>query len=217
MKYCFFLFFIYLFVGCKSDKSVSINPDNLKRLEMVSPLGDTLYSYAKQDSLKLSNYYQALNNYEDNPDSVDAVIWLGRRIAYMGRFREAISVYSEGIKNHPEDARLYRHRGHRYISLREYDKAINDLEYAVKLIQGKKNEIEPDGIPNAKGIPISSLHGNIYYHLALAYYLKNDLDNALRVYDLRTAIDANDDNIVASTHWKYMALRRAGYHEEAKS
>lgn len=55
-------------------------------------------------------------DYEADPGDADAIIWLGRRIAYTGLYREAIDVYSEGIAKHPGDARMYRHRGHRWIS-----------------------------------------------------------------------------------------------------
>ncbi len=75
--------------------------------------------------------------YEANPNDPDAIIWLGRRLAYPGRFREAIDVFSEGIKKFPRDARFYRHRGHRYITLRRFDLAIKDLEKAASLIKGK--------------------------------------------------------------------------------
>lgn len=216
MKHLILLGAILMIFACKTDRSTYINTENLKRVEAITPLGDTLYSYSDQDSNKLANYTIALAEYEMNQENPETLIWLGRRTAYLGKYRESIEIYTKGIKMHEDEPRFYRHRGHRYISIREYDKAINDLEKAAVLIRGQKNEIEPDGIPNEKGIPISSLHGNIYYHLALAYYLKNDLSNALRVYDLRTATDENDDNLVASTHWKYMALRRDGYHDEAK-
>ena len=63
---------------------------------------------------------------------------------------------------------MYRHRGHRYVSIREFDRAIADLEYAATLIEGTEDEIEPDGMPNAMNIPVSSLHSNIWYHLGLA-------------------------------------------------
>jgi len=42
----------------------------------------------------------------------------------LGRFREAIAVYSIGIDGHPEDSRLYRHRGHRFISIRLFERAV---------------------------------------------------------------------------------------------
>ncbi len=113
-----------------------------------------------------------------HPTDVDAIIWYGRRTAYLGRYRDAIRIYSNGIELHPEDARLYRHRGHRFISTRQLDKAIADFEYAAALIEGTDDEIEPDGLPNALGIPVSTLHSNIWYHLGLAYYLSGDYERA---------------------------------------
>src|SRR5687767_1276046 len=58
------------------------------------------------------------------PNDPGARIWVGRRLGYLGRFKDAIEVYSDGIKNFPWDARFYRHRGHRYITLRKFDLAI---------------------------------------------------------------------------------------------
>jgi tetratricopeptide (TPR) repeat protein len=118
---------------------------------------------------------------------------------------------------HPDDARFYRHRGHRYISIRELDRAIADLEHAALLIAGTEDEVEPDGAPNPAGIPVSTLHSNIWYHLGLAYYLKGDLDNALRIYDIAIEQTPNDDMRVATTHWQYMSLRLLGRDEEARA
>ncbi len=116
---------------------------------------------------------------------------------------------------YPEDARFYRHRGHRYISTRRLDAATADFEMAVDLIEGNENEIEPDGMPNTRGIPVSSLHGNIWYHLGLAYYLKHDLENALRGFSEGLATSRNNDNVVSTTHWIYMINRRMGNKEAA--
>ena len=153
--------------------------------------------------------------YEANPASADNIIWYGRRTAYAGDFRGAIGIYSEGIEKFPDDARMYRHRGHRYISIREFDRAIDDLEHAAKLIEGTPNETEPDGLPNALNIPISSLHGNIWYHLGLAYYLKHDWENAWRAYQEGFNAARNDDNRVSTTHWLYMIASRMGDAEAA--
>ena len=86
--------------------------------------------------------------YEASPDDADNIIWYGRRRAYTGDYRGAIETFSEGIEKFPDDARMYRHRGHRYISIREFDRAIADLEKAAELIEGTENEVEPDGAPN---------------------------------------------------------------------
>jgi len=158
----------------------------------------------------LSKLDAALADYEADPDDADNIIWLGRRLAYAGDYRGAIRIFSEGMSKHPGDARMYRHRGHRYITIREFDRAIADLEKAAELIRGADNEVEPDGQPNDLGIPLSSLHGNIWYHLGLAYYLKQDWDNALRAYSNGFDASRNDDNRVSTTHWRYMILRRMG-------
>ena len=131
-------------------------------------------------------------------------------------YRGAIETFSEGIFKFPRDARFFRHRGHRYISIREFDRAIEDLEQAAKLIEGTQNETEPDGAPNALGIPVSSLHGNIWYHLGLAYYLKQDWPNALRAFTNGYNAARNDDNRVSTTHWRYMILRRMGRADDAR-
>ncbi|HEV2764463.1 MAG TPA: tetratricopeptide repeat protein [Pyrinomonadaceae bacterium] len=154
--------------------------------------------------------------YERNPSDADAVIWLGRRTAYLGRFEEAIAVFTEGITKHPEDARLYRHRGHRYLTLRQFDLAVKDLERAAKLIRGRPDETEPDGLPNARNIPTSTLHSNVWYHLGLAHYLRGDFGKALRAYRECLKFSNNPDMLAATAHWLYMTLRRMKRHDEAR-
>ena len=39
---------------------------------------------------------EARERYRANPDSAEAAIWVGRRLAYPGRFREAIDFYTAG-------------------------------------------------------------------------------------------------------------------------
>jgi tetratricopeptide (TPR) repeat protein len=160
-------------------------------------------------------YDNALKKWKIDPNNVDNIIWLGRRTAYLGNFRESNAIYSMGIEKYPEDPRLYRHRGHRFISLRYFDQAIGDFEKAAKLTIGRPDEVEPDGLPNERGVPVSSLHFNIWYHLGLAYYLKTEFDKALYAY--KKCMDASeiDDKIIATTHWLYMTLRRLDRKDEA--
>lgn len=146
--------------------------------------------------------------YAANPNSPDALIWVGRRLAYLGRFTEAIDTYTKGIALFPSDARFYRHRGHRWITLRRFDRAISDFAKAAQLIKGKPDEIEPDGQPNARNIPTSTLHFNIWYHLGLAYYLAGQKQRALTAYRECLKVSDSPDRLVATTHWLYMTLRR---------
>ena len=182
--------------------------------QAVSLRGELLYASTPYENVQ-GQYEEAKKMYEADPDSADNIIWYGRRAAYTGDYRGAIRIFTEGILKFPDDARFYRHRGHRYISIREFDRAIKDFEKAVVLIEGKEDVIEPDGQPNAQNIPVSSLHTNIWYHLGLAYYVKYDLENALPVYRKGVSACNNDDMLVAMTHWLYMTLRMLGREEEA--
>ena len=99
--------------------------------------------------------------------------------------------------------------------MREVDLAAADLERATELVRGKPDEIEPDGQPNARNMPIGTLHSNIAYHLGLAYYLRRDFARAIDVYRRELADARNDDRRVSTAHWLYMSLRRLGREREA--
>lgn len=158
---------------------------------------------------------EAQAHYEANPKSADAMIWVGRRLAYLGRFTDAIDIYTKGIASFPKDARFYRHRGHREITLRRFDRAIADFEKAAKLVKGKPDEIEPDGQPNARNIPTGTLQFNIWYHLGLAYYLTGQNQKALNAYRECLKVSGTPDRLVSTTHWLYMTLRRMNRNDEA--
>jgi tetratricopeptide (TPR) repeat protein len=159
---------------------------------------------------------EARAEFEKNSSSADAIIWLGRRTAYPGNYREAIKIFTGGLAKFPDDARFYRHRGHRYITIRCFDDAIKDFETAAKLVKGKADEIEPDGLPNTRNIPTSTLQTNIFYHLGLAYYVKGDFRNALKAFKNCEKVSKNADMTVAAKHWLYMTLRRLGKTKEAE-
>jgi tetratricopeptide (TPR) repeat protein len=154
--------------------------------------------------------------YEKNKGDADALIWVGRRTAYLGRFDEAIKIYSEGVRKHPRDARMYRHRGHRLITTRRFAEAVKDLEKAAQLIKGKADEVEPDGLPNARNVPTSTLNSNVWYHLGLARYVLGDFPRALEAYRECEKFSKNPDMLVATSHWLYMTLRRLKREEEAR-
>src|SRR5262245_31141705 len=160
---------------------------------------------------------KAQADFDRDQASADTAIWLGRRLAYLGRFNDAIKVYAQAIERHPAEPRLYRHRGHRYITIRKFDLAIADLRRASQLIAGKADEIEPDGAPNRAGIPRSTLQSNIWYHLGLAQYLSGDFNAALASYREGMKVSrVNDDMMVATTDWLYMTLRRLKRDDEAR-
>lgn len=157
-----------------------------------------------------TNLASARAAYEADPDDAENIIWLGRRTAYLWGYHEAIQIFTEGLAQHPDSYQLLRHRGHRYISVREFDKAIADLERASELIEGVMDHVEYDGAPNKYNIPTSSNHFNIWYHLGLSYYLIGDFDNALRCFIENEKYVYNFDALVANSDWLYMIYRRMG-------
>jgi len=162
-----------------------------------------------------ANLRSAEKKYKADSTNDEHIIWYGRRLAYLGNYKEAIDIYTKGINLHPDNARFYRHRAHRYITLRCYDNAIDDLKKAVELTRDQVDEIEQDGIPNEKNFPTSTLQTNIYYHLGLAYYLKGDNRQALLAWEKCLDISNNDDMKVATLNWLNLLLRKMGRQKDA--
>ena len=101
------------------------------------------------------------------------------------------------------------------MSVREFDKAIADLTKGSQLIAGKPDEPEPS-TADPKVMSSETLHYAIYYHLGLAYYLKADFENALKVYRQCLGVaKGNDDQTVGVSDWIYMTLRRLNRTAEA--
>lgn len=195
-----------------------VPPGALQRPEAVSLLGVPLFSpelHKGQKEKLLEQYIAAKADYDTDPTNIDFVIWLGRRAAYLWRYREAIEIFSGGIEASPNDPRLYRHRGHRYITIREFGKAVDDLSKAAQLASTREDEVEPDGQPNEKNIPTGTLKSNIWYHLGLAYYLQGNFTRALEAYRECMKYSKNDDMLCATADWLYMTLRRLGRNDEA--
>ena len=150
-----------------------------------------------------------------NTSTPEAIIWIGRRQAYLWRYADAIETFSRGARLHATDPRIYRHRGHRYITTRRFALAQEDLERAAALIAGRPDEIEPDGAPNAAGMPRSTLHFNVWYHLALSYYLQAQYERAAEAWRECLRVSRNDDSVVAASDWLWMSLMRLGRRGEA--
>lgn len=150
-----------------------------------------------------------------HPDDPDQAIWVGRRLGYLGRFREAIAVYTWGLRRHPGDPRFLRHRGHRWLTLRELDRAAADLEQAAVLCRTVPDAVEPDGQPTPGRPPHSTLHGNVHYHLGLAEFCRGDFAAAERAWLAALAIAQSDEMQVAVRHWLWCARMQLGDPEGA--
>jgi tetratricopeptide (TPR) repeat protein len=218
MRALFLAALLALAACAQSAPPPAVPPPPLDDVEAVSLLGQPLVApelpaeVLRDREAKLA---AAKADAEARPNDPEALIWLGRRTAYLGRYREAIAIFTRGAARFPEDARFLRHRGHRYISIRRFDRAEADLEQAARLVAGRPDEVEPDGLPNAAGIPTSTLQSNIWYHLGLARYLQGDFAGALEAYRACLEVSKNPDMQVATRQWLYLTLRRLGRDAEA--
>jgi tetratricopeptide (TPR) repeat protein len=181
--------------------------------EAISLLSDTLrrpsldeQAYHERDS----SLQEAYIHFRQDSTNLENIIWLGRRLAYLHRYKEAIAVFSNGMLLYPEAPELYRHRGHRLITIRRLDDAISDLRHGIELSQNLPLAKEPDGIPNALNIPLSNLQFNLHYHLGLAYYLRGDYDDAMKAYNDCLTYSDNPDLKVATLDWLYLSMVRKG-------
>ena len=163
----------------------------------------------------IDNFQKAQHDYEAEPENPDTIIWLGRRLGYLTRCKNAIDVFTKGLVLYPDNYKLLRHRGHRYVSIRKFDLALNDFTAATHLIQDVPDEIEPDGMPNASGTPTSTSHFNIWYHLGLTQYLMGHYAAALESYQSCLDFCQNDDATTALANWQYNTLLRLKRKDDA--
>ncbi len=207
--------------GCTSPQPGNNSlPENV---EAISLLGDTLFTPHNELAETISSRIDSLLSVaEDTGDEVSVTVWNARMQGYRGEYRAAIQTLSESLnseiaENPIAKATLLRHRGHRYISTRQFDLAISDFEKAASLVDGTDDIVEPDGLPNAQNIPLSSLHTNIFYHLGLAYYLTGDFERAASTYRKCVTASTNNDMMVAALYWEYMSLKKQGKNDEANT
>jgi tetratricopeptide (TPR) repeat protein len=158
--------------------------------EVVSPLGGHFYARADEKGVVAA----AEEKLAAEPANVELIVALGRAQVGVLRLHEAIATFSRGIALQPENARLYRLRGHRYISSRQFERGEADLARAAEL---------------------DAHEFDIWYHLGLAHYLRGDFARAADAYGRAREASTKDDQIIASSNWLYASLRRQKRDAEA--
>ena len=130
------------------------------------------------------------------PRDVARIIALGVAQSGVRQYREAIATFTRGLAIAPDEAMLYRWRGHRYLSVRELDRALDDLTH---------------------GSQLDSTTYGIWYHLGIVRYARGDFAAAAEAFTRaeRRAPDAGER--AGATDWLWMSLSRAGRAADARA
>jgi tetratricopeptide (TPR) repeat protein len=130
------------------------------------------------------------------PRNVDKIIALGVAQSGVRQYREAIATFTRGLGLAPGNALLYRWRGHRYLSTRQFDKAMDDLTRGAKLD--------------------STIYG-IWYHLGIVRFVRRDFAGAAAAFTKALPMAPDSAERAGATDWLWMSLSRAGRTADAQA
>ncbi|MBT5074391.1 MAG: hypothetical protein HOJ34_10775 [Kordiimonadaceae bacterium] len=156
--------------------------------------------------------------YASAPLKESSYSWKGRREGFMGNYAKAIEIFTEGMELFPDSYALYRYRGYHLVRNYQFEEGIADLRHAEQLIEDVDVEPIQDGIPGKSNFSPSTFKRNIYFYLAQSSMATGDYNTVIEYMD--KSVEANelrdeDDFLVATSFFKYMAMRKLGRHEEA--
>ena len=149
--------------------------------------------------------------FNENPDNESNIINYGRKLADLGRFQEAINIYAEGLIKFPESYKIRRYIGQRYLTTRQFDKAITYLTEAITYANDSLLiEYEYSGLTLNNKKTVYNVKFNIWYYLGLSYYMKGNYDKAISSFRRCEKYTNNNDLKVVIANWLYTAFAKIG-------
>lgn len=131
-----------------------------------------------------------------DPKNLDLIARLGAAQVAIRQYREAIATYTKGLAFAPRDTAFYRERGHRELSVREFDKAEADLRH---------------------GLTLDSTDYGCLYHLGIIRFLRGDFAGAAGLFTRALPLAPDSSERAGSTDWLWMSLSRGGHAAEAQA
>lgn len=131
-----------------------------------------------------------------DPRSVEKIIQLGVAQSGARQFREAIATFTRGLAIAPDNPLLLRWRGHRYLSVRDFDRAAADL---------------------TRGSRLDSTIYGIWYHLGVVRYARGDFAGAAAAFATAQGRAPDAGELAGATDWLWMSLSRAGRNADAQA
>jgi tetratricopeptide (TPR) repeat protein len=168
-----------------------MSPLTAQSVEYRSPAG--VDYRAQRDTGAIARAESAL---AAEPRNVEKIIALGVAQSGVRQYREAIATFTRGVGIAPNTALLYRWRGHRYLSTRQFDKAMADLQRGARLD--------------------STIYG-IWYHLGIVKFVRRDFAGAADAFTRALPMSPDSAERAGSTDWLWMSLSRAGRTADAQA
>jgi len=131
-----------------------------------------------------------------DPGNVDLIIALGVAQSGALQFRAAVETFTRGLTIAPANAMLYRWRGHRHLSLREFDKSLADL---------------------TRGLELDPANYGVLFHLGIIRFVRGEFLAAADLFRRAQPVAPNPGELAGSTDWRWMSLARAGRIAEAQA
>jgi len=158
-------------------------------VEYRSPAGVTYTSLADSGPVA-----RAQRDLDANPRDVAKYIALGTAQAGARQMQEAVQTFTRALAIAPNDPILWRWRGHRNLSVRNFDQAMTDL---------------------TRGYGMDSTVYGILYHLGVLRFVRGDFNAAADAFRRAQPLAPDAGELAGSTDWLWMSLMRAGRANEA--
>ncbi len=146
---------------------------------------------AKVDTGPVARAKRAL---ADDPRNIQRFIQLGIAQSGPRQMREAVQTFTQALAIAPNDPMLYRWRGHRNLSVRNFEGSMADL---------------------TKGYGLDSLNYGILYHLGVLRFVRGDFNAAADAFARAQPHAPDGGELAGATDWLWMSLQRAGRSAEA--
>ena len=130
----------------------------------------------------------------EDPRNVQRFLQLGVAQAGARQMREAVQTFTRALAVAPNDPMLYRWRGHRNLSVRNFDQAMADL---------------------TRGYGLDSTNYGILYHLGVLRFVRGDFNAAADAFARAQRRAPDGGELAGATDWLWMSLMRAGRSAEA--
>ncbi|MDB4885760.1 MAG: hypothetical protein JWN79_1198 [Gemmatimonadetes bacterium] len=166
-------------------------PAGAQTVQYTSPAG---VAYRSQDDT--GPIARAARALAAEPLRVQRFIELGVAQAGARQMQEAVQTFTRALAVAPNDPMLYRWRGHRNLSVRQFDRAMADL---------------------TRGYALDSTNYGILYHLGVLRFIRGDFNAAADAFARAQPRAPDAGELAGSTDWLWMSLQRAGRGAEAEA